>query len=62
VVYRFAQGERVDIGRAENIVGITPENFFVLPYEGGTNRYTYVVTALDAFWNESKARRIKVKL
>lgn len=62
VVYRFAQGQKVDITRADNIVGITPDNFFVLPYEGGSSRYTYVVTALDAFWNESKGRRIKVKL
>jgi uncharacterized lipoprotein YddW (UPF0748 family) len=62
VVYRFRKGERVDINRAEHIVGITPDNFFTLPYEGGVNRYTYAVTALDAFWNESKARKIKVTL
>lgn len=62
VVYRFRSGEKVDTNRAENIVGITPDNFFVLPYEGGNTRYTYAVTALDAFWNESKAKRIKVKL
>jgi hypothetical protein len=34
----------------------------VLPYEGGENRYTYVVTALDAFGNESKVKKIKVRL
>ncbi|MGI6572708.1 MAG: glycoside hydrolase family 10 protein [Fermentimonas sp.] len=62
VVYRFRKGERVDINRAEHIVGITPDNFFTLPYEGGVNRYTYAVTALDAFWNESKARKIRVTL
>ncbi len=61
VVYRFKQGEKADINRAENIVKITSDNFFVLPYEGGSNRYTYVVTALDAFWNEGKPARIKVK-
>lgn len=62
VIYRFRKGEKVNINRAEHIVGITPDNFFTLPYEGGVNRYTYVVTAVDAFWNESKARKIKVTL
>jgi Uncharacterized protein conserved in bacteria len=62
VVYRFRNNEKADINRAENIVAVTPDNFFVLPYEGGNTRYTYVVTALDAFGNESKSKKIKVKL
>ncbi|MEA4919032.1 MAG: family 10 glycosylhydrolase [Proteiniphilum sp.] len=62
VVYRFRRGEKVNINRAENIVKITPDNFFVLPYEGGESRYIYVVTALDAFHNESKPAKTKVKL
>ena len=62
VVYRFHYTEKVDLNRAENIVQVTPDNFFVLPYEGGDKRYTYVVTALDAFSNESKEKKIKVKL
>ena len=61
VVYRFQHKQKADINRAENILTVTPDNFFVLPYEGGENRYTYVVTALDAFGNESKVRKIKVK-
>ena len=62
VVYRFAHNEKVDINRAENILQVTPDNFFVLPYEGGDQKYTYVVTSLDAFGNESKQKKIKVKL
>lgn len=62
VIYRFREGERVNTDRAENIVTITPDNFIVLPYENGNRRYTYVVTSLDAFGNESKDRKIKVKL
>lgn len=62
VVYRFRRGEKADINRAESIVKITPDNFLVLPYEGGESRYTYVVTALDAFHNESKPARTRVKL
>ncbi|HCF82317.1 MAG TPA: hypothetical protein DER39_11520, partial [Porphyromonadaceae bacterium] len=62
VIYRFSVNEKVNLDRAENIVAVTPDNFFVLPFEGGNNRYTYVVTALDAFKNEGKPVRIKVKL
>lgn len=62
VVYRFGKGEKVDISRADRIVKITPDNFFLLPYEGGEKQYTYVVTALDAFHNESKPSKTKVKL
>ncbi|WP_294069571.1 glycoside hydrolase family 10 protein [Proteiniphilum sp. UBA1028] len=61
VVYRFRHNEKVDIRRAEYILCVTPENFFVLPYEGGEVKYTYVVTALDAFGNESKEKKIKIK-
>jgi len=62
VIYRFRDGEKVNINRAENIVEVTPDNFFVLPYEGGNIKYTYVVTSLDSFGNESKERKIKVRL
>ncbi len=62
VVYRFGHKEKVDINRAEHILQVTPDNFFVLPYEGGEKKYTYVVTALDAFGNESKEKKIKLKL
>jgi len=62
VLYRFREGEKIDIKRAEHLLAVTHDNFFILPYEGGENRYTYVVTALDAFGNESKARKIKVTL
>jgi hypothetical protein len=61
VVYRFQESEKVDVNSAENIVQVTPDNFFLLPYERGQNKYTYVITTLDAFGNESKARKIKVK-
>ena len=62
VVYRFREGEKLDLNKTDNILTVTPENFFVLPYEGGSRRYTYVVTSLDAFGNESKERKIKVRL
>ncbi|HCC85504.1 MAG TPA: hypothetical protein DEQ06_02710 [Porphyromonadaceae bacterium] len=62
VVYRFGHKEKVDTNRSEHILQVTPYNFFVLPYEGGEKKYTYVVTALDAFGNESKEKKIKIKL
>ena len=54
VVYRFAEGEPIDLEYAENIVAITPNTFYKLPYEDGSRKYTYVVTALDRLQNESK--------
>ena len=62
VVYRFRKGEKENIDNAANIVKITGDNFFVVPYEDGKTQYTYVVTAVDAFHNESKPKKIKVKL
>lgn len=62
VVYRFAKGEKENLERTENIVGITRETQLVLPYEGGNKEYKYVVTAVDAFHNESKGKSKKVKL
>ena len=61
VVYRFKKGEKVDTSNALNIVETTGDNFYVLPYEDGQTEYTYVITAVDSFHNESKAARIKVK-
>ena len=62
VVYRFAEGEQIDIENPAKIVAITPDTFYKLPYDKGNKRYTYVVTALDRMANESKAKKVKVKL
>lgn len=62
VVYRFAKGEKVDTGNPAKIVAITSDTFYKLPYNKGYQKYTYVVTALDRMSNESKVKRIKVKL
>jgi len=31
VVYRFRKGEKVDIGKAENILDVTPDNSIFFP-------------------------------
>ncbi|MDH6355357.1 uncharacterized lipoprotein YddW (UPF0748 family) [Dysgonomonas sp. PH5-45] len=62
VVYRFAKGEAKNTGNARNIVAITRDTRVVLPYEGGKNKYEYVVTSVDRFHNESKGKSKKVTL
>lgn len=62
VVYRFAKGERIDIENPAKIVAVTTDTYYKLPYNKGIEKYTYVVTALDRMSNESKAKKVKVKL
>ena len=62
VIYRFAKGEKVNLSDASKIVKITYDTYYRLPYNGGTDKYTYVVTALDRVGNESKGAKRKVKL
>ena len=62
VVYRFAKGEKVNTDDASKIVTITTNNFCLLPYKNGMQKYTYVVTALNRLQNESKPRKKTVKL
>ncbi len=62
VVYRFKKGEEVNTDDPEKIVDITENTFYKLPYDDGDTRYTYVVTALDRMQNESKVKKVKVKL
>lgn len=62
VVYRFRKGERIDLNDASHILAITPQTFYRLPYQGGKEKYTYIVTALDRLHNESKPVKEKVKL
>ena len=62
VIYRFDSGEKVDTNSPRNIIAITGNTFYKLPYEDGKKKYTYVVTALDRMSNESKMAKKKVKL
>lgn len=62
VVYRFGKGEKIDIDNPSKIVKITTDRHLILPYDTGTERYTYVVTSLDRVGNESKVAKKKVKL
>lgn len=59
VVYRFEQGEKVDIEDASKIVAITANTYYKLPSAEG--RCTYVVTSLDRMSNESKGVKVARK-
>lgn len=62
VVYRFRNGEKINISDPSHIVKITRDTFYKLPYEDGKTKYQYVVTALDRLHNESKTVKKKIKL
>lgn len=62
VVYRFAAGEPINTDDASHIIDITSDTFLKLPYDNGTERYTYVVSALNRIGAESKTKKKSVKL
>ncbi len=53
-VYRFAGNEPVNLQRADRIISVQQGTEYVDATTKG-KPYTYVVTALDRLWNESKA-------
>ena len=56
-VYRFAKGQRIDLDNPANIVAITAQTYWPVPESD--QGCTYVVTALDRMWNESKPKKVK---
>lgn len=54
IVYRFEEGEPVAIERPEKMVAIQKGTSFNDNTALHNKNYTYVVTALDRLWNESK--------
>lgn len=57
VVYRFGQGEQVNINDPSKIVAITYNTFYNIKENG---RAVYVVTALDRMSNESKGKKKRI--
>jgi uncharacterized lipoprotein YddW (UPF0748 family) len=54
VVYRFPGNEPVNLDRSDRIVAIQQETFFKDIDSWKNKHCTYIVTALDRMWNESK--------
>lgn len=61
-VYCFQRGEKIDLEDASRIVAITSQTMLPLSYQGGLQKYTFVVTALDRLQNESSKATRKVSL
>lgn len=62
VVYKFKKGEKINLDDVSKIVKITSDTMLKLPYNGGVESYTFVVTAVDRMSNESAGVKKKVKL
>ena len=60
-VYRFDQGERVNLDDASKLVTITGETHYELPAGAPGSRQVYAVTALDRMQNESSCQKVKVR-
>jgi hypothetical protein len=54
-VYRFTNNEPVNLERADHILSIQTKAEFLDPAANTYHKCTYIVTALDRLWNESKA-------
>ncbi len=54
-VYRFPKGHQINLTRAQNIIGIQQGNSYTDAEAYKFPGSSYVVTALDRLWNESRA-------
>jgi len=54
LVYRFAEGEKTDLNRTDRILALTSDVQYLDNDKSRPAHCTYVVTALDRTWNESK--------
>ena len=59
VVYRFVNGEKVDLDRNDKILSIQQGIEYTDPDTKKFKSCTYAVTALDRLWNESKPAEVK---
>ncbi|MDR1273378.1 MAG: family 10 glycosylhydrolase [Odoribacteraceae bacterium] len=62
VIYCFGPGEKLDLDDPSKIVAITPRAGCYLPARGKLVPYRVVITVVDRLHNESRGRKIKLKL
>jgi hypothetical protein len=53
-IYRFVNNEPVNLERADKIINVLNENEFLDAKSNKFQKCTYVVTAFDRLWNESR--------
>ena len=61
-VYRFAKGEKAKVSDCSHLIAQTNEPTFVDKNVELPNTYTYIITAVDVFNNESKGTKKSFKL
>lgn len=63
VVYKFANGDKEDIGNPAKIVAVTTDEFYEIPEADirPGEKVKYAVTALDRMSNESKPKKKSIK-
>ncbi|MDO4159894.1 MAG: family 10 glycosylhydrolase [Prevotellaceae bacterium] len=64
VVYKFEDGERINLNDPSNIVAITTDEYYKLPKgnnAGYGKKVHYVVTSLDRMSNESKGKKKTIR-
>ena len=59
-VYAFPEGSKVKISDVKYLVSLSTNPYYVLPAMPRRSKYTFVVTGINRFWQESKPTRIKI--
>lgn len=62
IVYAFPPSKRPSVRRHEYITSISREPYYKLPQLNGATEYTFLITSVNRFWQESKPYKIKVTL
>lgn len=61
-VYAFPEGVKVDLRDPRYLMSVSTNPSYVLPMGLRGTRYTFAVTAINRFWQESKPRILQVRL
>lgn len=62
IVYGFPPGQKPDIKKHEYIMSISSTPQYKLPTINRRTKYTFLVTSVNRFWQESKPYKIEVRL
>lgn len=62
VVYGFPKGVKANTKKHEYIMNISNTPQYKLPTINGRTQYTFLITAVNRFWQESKPYKIEIKI